>query len=548
MPFYRNSRMSFNDESLTVILLAAGMGTRMGPFAEITNKALLPVDKKAIISHIIEQFPLSTNFVVATGHEWDGVQDYLGLVYPDRNMCCIRVDNYSTAKAGPAVSLAACKKVVGKKRPFFVIACDALYDLKDFPTDDNYVGVSAVNPDESTAYCNVIEEDGTVVEIIDKKYSDSGLAFNGVFYIKDTAIFWNSLNKDSRELSSGWKDLKMKTHRCEWTDLGTYGKYTSYVQKDGYDFSKPAEFFYDVNGKIYKKFLDENALSVSMGREVRYKFLKSVFPKLEFGGQHGIVYDKVPGEVLYKAEADDVRKFFSWCEKKLWKRNGEDGREIPRLNANHTDQFYFEKTMKRLDDFEQKYPDFRPKSINGRITTQDFRTALSSKIDWEGILKKDFKERSYFMHGDLQFDNVIYDGEKFTLIDWREGMRSDFEEIGIWANRNPGEASERIFFNEILYSDKWYDIAKMVGGMLLNYDLIKEGRFTFEDNDGDIIFSYDQHDMFKDGKLIEELMANYPEKQINDIVTLIYLNMAPLHHAPFDKLLYCLAYERLLGN
>jgi NDP-sugar pyrophosphorylase family protein len=50
----------------TVCLLTAGFGTRMGKYAELTDKSLLPINGKAIISHIINQYQLSTtHFVVA---------------------------------------------------------------------------------------------------------------------------------------------------------------------------------------------------------------------------------------------------------------------------------------------------------------------------------------------------------------------------------------------------------------------------------------------------------------------------------------------------
>ena len=39
-----------------VCILAAGVGSRMGPLSNHINKAILPVNFKAVISHIIEKF------------------------------------------------------------------------------------------------------------------------------------------------------------------------------------------------------------------------------------------------------------------------------------------------------------------------------------------------------------------------------------------------------------------------------------------------------------------------------------------------------------
>ena len=43
-----------------------------------------------------------------------------------------------------------------------------------------------------------------------------------------------------------------------------------------------------------------------------------------------------------------------------------------------------------------------------------------------------------------------------------------------------------------------------------------------------------------------ELNTRYPDPCIDDIVTLIFLNMAPLHKAPYDRLLFSLALYRLM--
>ena len=53
---------------LTVLILAAGYGRRMGPFSRMVNKGLIPYDNKPLISHIMEKFDTDTKFVIACGH------------------------------------------------------------------------------------------------------------------------------------------------------------------------------------------------------------------------------------------------------------------------------------------------------------------------------------------------------------------------------------------------------------------------------------------------------------------------------------------------
>ncbi len=40
-----------------VVILAAGVGSRMGEMSNNVNKAILPVNFKGVISYIVEKFP-----------------------------------------------------------------------------------------------------------------------------------------------------------------------------------------------------------------------------------------------------------------------------------------------------------------------------------------------------------------------------------------------------------------------------------------------------------------------------------------------------------
>ena len=50
-----------------VCILAAGVGSRIGDVTNNINKALLPVNFKAVISYIIEKFPKNIEIVIAVG-------------------------------------------------------------------------------------------------------------------------------------------------------------------------------------------------------------------------------------------------------------------------------------------------------------------------------------------------------------------------------------------------------------------------------------------------------------------------------------------------
>ena len=75
-------------------------------------------------------------------------------------------------------------------------------------------------------------------------------------------------------------------------------------------------------------------------------------------------------------------------------------------------------------------------------------------LDWKNI----FNGIPKFIHGDLQFDNILkISSKKYKLIDWRP-----------------------TFGKSIETGDLYYDYAKLLGGLHINYDLVKLGRFKFK--------------------------------------------------------------------
>lgn len=497
----------------TVVLLTAGIGSRMGKYASVTNKTLLPIRDKAIISHIIEQFPSDTRFIVAGGYKKELVLSYLLLAHPKTNFSFVEVSNFDGPGSGPAHSLSCCKQYING--PFLLIACDAHFEkLNEIPTDKNYVGVAPVNPLDSPAYCNV-ELDGTRIRsIVDKRHCTSGLAVSGAFYIKDTETFWNGLS--GIELSSGWNANEVHAFEIPWVDLGTYDKYQKfYLENSPYDFSKTDEFLYIVNGRVIKWFKDRQIAFNRVQRADGW----DMFPHIDYSDAYGFYsYKFVPGKTLYAHVTPDIfEDFMQWMAFNMW--SNYDPKKC--LTSEMCVDFYHTKTMKRLAAFREKYPDFDPKVINGKEMKIDMDNGLQL-VEWDAIFNRDLQQRTAFIHGDLQFDNILHDGEKFKLLDWRQDFAGNLE-IG----------------------DVYYDIAKLLGGMIIHYDLIKANAFEYHEMYGGSVvnFSMTEHEGYE--PLRDKLQHMLPDMIIEQIVTLIFLNMAPLHSAPFDKLLYCLALERL---
>ena len=77
-----------------VFIPSAGLGTRLGNISKNLNKALVSIDNKPVISHVIEKFPKNVEIVIALGHKGDLVKNYLEMAHEDRTLTFVQVDNY----------------------------------------------------------------------------------------------------------------------------------------------------------------------------------------------------------------------------------------------------------------------------------------------------------------------------------------------------------------------------------------------------------------------------------------------------------------------
>jgi thiamine kinase-like enzyme len=223
----------------------------------------------------------------------------------------------------------------------------------------------------------------------------------------------------------------------------------------------------------------------------------------------------------------------AWCDTVLWKdAPSENDADINHLTI--CNKFYYEKTIERVEMFRAKYTNWsEPCVVNGQeVDTID---AYLSKIDFTWLTTE---TNWKFIHGDLHFDNTIYQhgqylgsldlyhqdkdkyADKFTAIDWRTD------------------------FGGALYGDQYYDLAKMLGGLHLSYKDIKSEKYSYDELDG---YARIQVPSVNDAASYEAVLKGYVEskglewKKVKTLVPIIYLNMSPLHEAPFDKFLVALA-------
>lgn len=512
-----------SEHQLQVCILAAGIGSRMGGLTETITKALLPIQDKAVISHIIEKFPATSKFVVAVGYKAQQVKDYLLAAYPKYDFEFVVVDNYDKPGSGPGYSLQKCKAVLAGQ-PFYFSVSDALYSF-DIPFDlhENWVGVTKVNYATSQAYCNFTIEENKIINMINKEPypNDHSKSFTGLAYIHTVDEFWkgiedNYLSHGEHQMTNGLLTLinqkDVKPLDVNWVDIGSYEKYIDIVEGESkFNFNKLDEYLYFVNDNVVKFFKNS---TITKNRIKKARLNSDVFPKIEHAGEQFYSYKLLAGNTMYKkANLKSFKEFLAWMQQNLWKKTEHN-------ISQECTSFYKDKTLQRVNLMLEKYSDIdlaQELVINGE-KCQSIQLLLE-KIDWEYLSQTGLNS---LIHGDLQFDNILMtDDGDFKLIDWRQ----DFAGL-------------------IDGGDIYYDLAKLYGGLIMNYDLIKENYFSYHEEENKKLYDFYTRNSMKDYIEILEgfIFSNgYELKKVKLLVGIIYLNMAPLHHYPFDKLLYSLS-------
>lgn len=505
----------------TVCILTSGIGRRMYEYTNVINKALLPVNKKAIISRIIENFPKKTQFVISIGHKGAQVKDYLELAHKDRRFQFVKIENYNGKNSGPGSSLYQCKKYLQK--PFFFVACDTLWTKKIYNIQNcNWMGTPIVKQESHLKdYCNLRILKNSIKEIRDKSIFslENSKVFTGLAFIKNYRVFWENLKSKTKvdaevQVSNGFKGLiqieNVKTVGIDWTDVGTSKKYEDVInQFSKFNFSKSDQHIYISNSAVIKFFSDKKIIYNLVKKA---KSNKIIYPKIIDKKENFIKYKYIKGKTLYNHYNENYfNKLIYFLEKNFWKKkNKKNFNLICR-------KFYQKKTINRLKLLKKIYRHkFGKIDKVNYINNQPVKkiNELMFRMPWNFIANGMPSE----IHGDLQFDNIIFNKKNFYLIDWRP----DFE-------------------GQVLIGDICYDLAKLLGGIEINYDLIKKNLFNFRKLNNKVTIKIRKR---KNSEKLKKILINYIERKkiseikIRLITGLIFINMSPLHKYPFNEFLF----------
>jgi len=506
----------------TVLITTSGMGSRLGNLTQFTNKSLIVVGSKPALAQIIEKYPADTKFVITLGNFGDHVKEFLTLCYPEKDFRFVVVDPFDGPGSSLGYSILCAREHL--QTPFIYHASDTLIlDSKIPEADTNWV--AGFKSNDATNYASFDTQGDEIEKFHSKGMTDFDYIHIGLVGINSYKEFWlvlenlvesQSNNKELNDVSVITELLRKNTKFTvkiftDWVDIGNANSLVLAKKKLGVMFNvleKPQESVSFIKDTVVKFFSDSTIVA---GRVKRVQFLGSTIPKLRDFGENFYVYDYQPGELMANStDPDLIIALLDWAKINLWSTK-------PTKPISDFDQsveiFYNLKSNGRIKEFiESRSIRDEPMIINNSMVPSA-KELISNARD---LLMEKIEIGRF--HGDFILDNILVSKPGFKLIDWRQDFGGNLE-----------------------FGDIYYDLAKLNHSLHINHGLVQNGSFFVSATDSEIhcgILRKDVHVEMETNLQKYVITENLSWKKIQTLTALIWLNMAPLHHHPFDKFLY----------
>jgi NDP-sugar pyrophosphorylase family protein len=509
-----------------VCIPCAGTGSRLGDLTKFLNKSLVSIANRPALSHLIEQFPDDAEFVIALGHKGQLVRDFIELAYPKRKFFFSEVQTFEGPGSGLGLSLLSCKDYL--QQPFIFTSCDTLVAEEiPFP-EENWLGFADVN--DISQYRTVAVDEDKIVTICEKTEpcAESRHAYIGLAGIADYSEFWDAMEYGgAKAIDTGEvfgvkallelkRDVKAKPFT--WYDTGNpqvLAKVREAYQEPETPniLEKNNEAIWFVGDQVIK-FSDDKKFIAN--RVKRVNQLAGFVPEVTDSRPNMYRYGKVDASVLSDVVTIPLfNKLLENC-RKFWLPAQLDKQE-QLIFTDSCRKFYRDKTFERVDLF---YKTFDKTDGTEPINGVDMPTLqfLLEGIDWDW-LSAGTPGR---FHGDFHFENILWNEsmERFTFLDWRQDFGGDLE-VG----------------------DIYYDLAKLLHGLIVNHGLITQDRYSVNWTSSTINFDLNRRQILVECERQLDIWLdkmNLDKKKVRILTAIIYLNIAALHHYPYSLLLYAL--------
>jgi len=505
-----------------VLITTSGLGSRLGNLTEYTNKSLVIVGNKPAISHIIDLYPNDTKFIITLGHFGHHVKQFLSIAYPDRSFEYIDVSPYRGIGSSLAFSMLQAKDEL--QCPFIYHASDSIL-MDELVPPPTYNWVAGQKSEDATNYASFDAYFNSITKFHDKGMVDFDFLHIGVIGINDYKKFWSTLTSLVLEypideslndlsalivmLSAGVEFSVFKVSR--WFDIGnshSLQKTRLILSNNSEILEKSNESISFINGKVIKFFSDKITCK---NRVRRAQILSGIVPIVNTSSENFYAYEFIDGEVASKIKDPNiVEKLLTWASDNIW-----HNRDV--LTHDSFKQvcldFYKNKTIERLENFftSTGVRDLEV-SINGQLVPP-VGELLNDAIE---LVLSDVRQSR--IHGDFILDNIVRTNDGFKLIDWRQDFGGSLES-----------------------GDTYYDLSKLNHSFYINHELVSRNLFEVTQNADGVVCGILRKDYLveMEHNFNDWLALNgFSKSKVSVLTSLIWLNMSPLHHHPFDRFLY----------
>lgn len=508
-------------EKYKVFIPCADIGVHLGDLVKYTNRALVKIGKKPVLSYIFETYPKDTEFIIAVGHFADQIKDFIHLAYPKHKVTFAQVDKYQGPGSNLIYSMLCAKNHLNQ--PFIYHASDTITNKYQPSLNRNWVG--GFRGEGSSNYASFNTLNGRVSQFYDKGMINPHYLHIGLIGIKDYQDFWKlaqalySKNPDDNELNDTLviSRMIMDGHIFEarqlhtWHDTGnieSLKKAREEIEDTFHILDKFEESIFLFDKYVIKFFHDEKMVA---DRVKRAKILEGLVPKIKSFGKNFYKYEHIKGNLYADvANPQNFADFLLWAKTNLWRKTKEvPDEEFKKICY----KFYYTKSVERIEKFLSTRSIKDEANIINEIKVPSIKE-IFKKIDFNWLCNS---EQSNY-HGDFILDNMLKTKNGYCLLDWRQNFGGLYKA-----------------------GDMYYDLSKLNHNLTVNHGIVNEGLFTIEIKK-DIV----NCDILRKHNLVlcQDVLANFLKEENYDIrkvkvlTALIWLNMSPLHHHPLDLFLY----------
>ena len=175
---------------MQAVILAAGLGTRMGELTRDLPKPMLKIRDKTLLEQNIAALPeIIDEVVLVVGYKKDYIRDFVGNNFLNKKITYVR----QAELKGTGHALSLCKDILRGR--FLVIMGDDLYckaDLEkliEFPLAILVVELQNDDLAQERQAILKMDENGTLVDIIERQPALRGILVNTGAYVLDARFF-----------------------------------------------------------------------------------------------------------------------------------------------------------------------------------------------------------------------------------------------------------------------------------------------------------------------------------------------------------------------